>query len=473
MNTPLNLVGPDYSDETSIVSAESTINMFPEISGGDGSRSRTVLRTHAGLTTFTTGLDGAGRGVREMGGVLYVVAGQVLYSIDSSGSAMNLGAILGSGRCVLTDNFIPDTRRQLVIMTGERAYVYDTQTGLAEVTDVDLAAVALFDTATTVDSYTIYRTEDGFIFSAVTDATDINALDFKTAESNSDRSVSVWEVYGDVWLLGAETIEVFRNTGDLDDPFQRVQTIDTGCGAKYSPQSLDNGVFWIDETGRVWRADGFNPVRVSDHAVEQYLSSVDYSQAFGFTYVDRGHEFYGFTVPGGKTFLYDVATLKWHRRKSVATDFWRVNGIDRCYGLELCMDYATGTVWKLDTSTVLEGTDRMPRERISGYLHDDTNPITVNRITLIADTGNALVTGTTPQTDPQIEMRYSDDGGRNWSTWQLRSLGLVGEYGQRINWTRLGQIKAGKQRAFHFRVTDPVRCDFLVASGNVEGGDQT
>ena len=311
---PLPLVGPDYADETASFGAEHTVNYFPEISGTQGTRSRTILRTHAGLTAFATELAGAVRGMRVAGGVLYVVAGEVLYSIDSGGNSENLGTILGGGRCVLTDNFIPSTRRQVVIMTGERGYVYDTVAGLSEITDTDFTDVATYESVTFVDNYIITETEDGFIYSAVTDATDWNALDFKTAESAPDSVLAVWSVYGDLWVMGARTIEVFRVTGDADDPFQRVQTIEKGIGARYSCANLDNGVFWIDETGRVYRANGFSPVRVSDHSVEQYLASVEYSEAFAFTFVDRGHEFYGFTVPGGKTFLYDVATQLWHRR---------------------------------------------------------------------------------------------------------------------------------------------------------------
>ena len=134
MNTELPVVGADYSDETSLVSSESTINMYPEVVGIAGARNRTILRTHGGLTAFCTGLAGAVRGIYRMGSVLYAVAGGTLYSIDSSGAATSLGTILGSGRCVFTENFIPDTRRQLIIMTGGQGYVYDTITGLEEIT---------------------------------------------------------------------------------------------------------------------------------------------------------------------------------------------------------------------------------------------------------------------------------------------------------------------------------------------------
>ncbi len=466
---PLPLVGPTYADESISFGVEESINWFAEISGSEGTRAKFMLRTHAGLTAFATSLAGAGRGVREAGGVFYVVAGETLYSIDSGGVATSLGTILGGGRCSMTDNFVPDTRRQVVILTGERGYVYDTSAGLSEITDPDFVDYADFQTAAFVDNYILVSTEDGIIYSAITDATQWAALDFKTAESSPDKVVAVWPVYGDAWVFGARTIEVLRTTSDTDNVFQTVQTIEKGCGARYSPANADNAVFWIDETGRVYRANGFNPIRVSTHAIEQYLQSVDHSEAFGFSYVDRGHEFYGFTVPGGRTFLYDCATGLWNRRKSEHVERWRISAQARCYGMNLFADYETGTVWKLDTAAVWEGNDRLIRERISGYLHADGKPIFISTLDLIAETGNALQVGDPEETEPKIEIRYCDKRGRDWSNWKQRDLGRIGEYGKRLRWHRLGRTR---QRAFHVRISDPIRCDLIAASMTLEPGDQ-
>lgn len=468
MIVSLPLVGPSYADETASYGREESINLIPEVSGSEGTRERFMLRNAAGLTALTTALTGPVRGIREMGGILYVVAGESLFSVSDAGVIANLGTVLGSGRCILTDNFIPATSRQLVIMTGERGYVYDTLTGFQEITDTDFTDVATFETATFLDGYVIAETEDGFIYSAVTDATDWNALDFATAESAPDRVLAVWAVYGDLWVFGGRTIEIFRNTGDADNPFERVQTIEKGCGARYSMANLDNSVFWIDETGRVYRASGFNPTRISTHAVEQYLSSVDFAEAFGFTYVDRGHEFYGFTVPSGQTHLYDVATGLWSRRKSENVDRWRASCQARCYGSELFGDYATGTIWMLDSSSVTEGSARLIRERITAVVHEDASPLFVSTLDLTADTGNALQTGDPEQTDPVIEMRYHDEK-RGWSNWKARSIGAIGERGKRIRWHRLGRTR---QRSYHFRISDPIRCDLISLATNVEAGDQ-
>lgn len=65
-----------------------------------------------------------------------------------------------------------------------------------------------------------------------------------------------------------------------------------------------------------------------------------------------------------------------------------------------------------------------------------------------------------------IDLRYSKDGGRNWSDWKQRSLGEVGDFVKRVTFRRLGQ---GRQWVFDIRVTDPVRADLIAASMQIEG----
>jgi hypothetical protein len=56
---------------------------------------------------------------------------------------------------------------------------------------------------------------------------------------------------------------------------------------------------------------------------------------------------------------------------------------------------------------------------------------------------------------PLAELRFSDDLGRTWSPWRAASLGVMGGYGRRAAWRRLGLIRE-PGRAFEVRTTDPV-----------------
>lgn len=62
-------------------------------------------------------------------------------------------------------------------------------------------------------------------------------------------------------------------------------------------------------------------------------------------------------------------------------------------------------------------------------------------------------------------MRYSKNGGRNWSNWKQRSLGEVGDFMKRVRLYRLGR---GRQWVVDIRVTDPVRADLIAGSVQVE-----
>lgn len=60
-----------------------------------------------------------------------------------------------------------------------------------------------------------------------------------------------------------------------------------------------------------------------------------------------------------------------------------------------------------------------------------------------------------------IDIRYSRDGGNNWSDWRKLDMGNVGDFVKRVQIRRLGR---GRQWVFAFRITDPAKADILAAS---------
>lgn len=67
---------------------------------------------------------------------------------------------------------------------------------------------------------------------------------------------------------------------------------------------------------------------------------------------------------------------------------------------------------------------------------------------------------------PKVMLRYSKDGGRNFSNWKLRDLGEIGKYRTRIRFNRLGQFVT---MVIEIRVADPVRRDLISAKVGLEG----
>lgn len=463
--TPLSLISAGVSDETALAMRAELINLIPELMP-KGARSEYILRTPPGAVLFEN-IASAGdiRGMYAMGEVLYVVAGERLYSISDSGVRTNLGTILGSSRVYFADGYIPDTSRQLAIGTGDFGYIYDTVSGLTEITDTDFTTRVVPTTPAYINGYFVWPTEDGFLPSDQLAPTAYSAANFQSAESSTDGVVAVRAVYGQLWVYGSRTIEVFEIAASGSTIFTRVQTIEYGLAAPAAVALADNGVFWLDQYKRVYRANGFTPVRVSTNQVEQDLKGRDVSGAFMFTWVDRGHEFVALTVPDGKTFVYDCQTQLWHRRKTEDTDRWMPNGIVVCYGETFLADFRDGRVYRQDYAFRREGGYRIIREFYSGYLHSGGGAMFMNCLTLVVDTGNAETDGDLDQTAPVIEMRYSDNG-KSFGNFKPRSLGLVGEYAKLVRWWGLASL-GGKglaaQRVFHFRISDRVRADILAA----------
>lgn len=63
-------------------------------------------------------------------------------------------------------------------------------------------------------------------------------------------------------------------------------------------------------------------------------------------------------------------------------------------------------------------------------------------------------------TDPQVMMRFSNDGGLTWSNEEWRSAGRLGDYGRRVRWTRGG---SGRKRVYEVSGSDPVFSPILGA----------
>lgn len=446
------LVGPSYVDDSLPISAQDTVNWIPEIVEAEG-RSRSILRTPPGLTSFSNVVQTGCRGLHVMDNVLYGVYDNKLYSFSNVGVATSLGTVGGFNPVSMDDN-----GTQLVIVNGMAGYVYNNQTAtFSTITDPDFQPA---NTVTFLDSYFIFDGNGGqFFISALGDGTQYDALDFATAESAPDDTIAVLVDHQELWVFGQETIEIWADTGNPDFPFERLtgQIIERGLGSAYTIEKLDNTVYWLAQNGIVYNASGHTPVRVSTFAIEQEIAKfTDLSQFVAWQEVSKGHWFYYLQCPNsGKTFVYDASTKLWHRRSSYTQTAWRGRYWENCYGLNFVGDGGSGDLWQLDSANYTEGGHPMISERYTAYLFSEQKPIFNHSVELVMDTGH----GTNAVPDPQVEIRWSDDFGRNYSDFRQRSLGAVGEYRKRVRIQKLGMFR---NRLFHVRVSDPVKRDLIV-----------
>jgi hypothetical protein len=454
------------------VSAQRCINLYSEQQPPDAKTDTALLPT-PGLVSFSTPGSGPIRGLATMDGVLYAVSGSGVYKIIANGTATLLGTLSTATGTVSMDA----SASQLVIVTNPAAYVATSST-LTAISDPDFPGAS---TVSYLDGYHIFSRPDTqqFFISDLLAATSYDALDFASAESSPDDVVRVLVDHREVWLFGERSVEVWVNTGASAFPFERQpgSILERGCAAAFSPSKMDNSVYWLGDDRIVYKAEGYNPARISTHAIEQAIHGyATVSDAIGFSYTADGHAFYVLTFPSEPaTWVYDAATGLWHERDSRASDVsigrWRASSYTYAYGKHLVGDYSTGTVWELDSDTYAEGDEDLIRTACSPPIHAEGLRAFMRRLELDMETGVGLSSG--QGSDPQAMLSWSDDGGRTWTSevWaplgQSVSLGGIGVYRARVKWHRLGSFR---QRVLKLSISDPVKTVILGATADIDMG---
>jgi hypothetical protein len=469
-------IGPSYQLQSLAVDCQRTVNLYPEMNeagmGKDGEVASLVATP--GLRTLLTLAAGATRGghVCASNGALFVAAGNKLYGITSAWASVELGTLSTSeGPISFADN-----GAQVVLVDGTYAYVWTIGTNtFAQVTDPDFVGA---DHVTFQDGYFIFN-ETGTGRIQITDLynTNFDALDFATAEGSPDNLTAVVSDGQNLYLPGDRTTEVFYNSGDASFPFERHQgaLINVGIAAGFTLQLLQGGVYWLgqDASGRgvVYRAQGFQPQRISTHAIETVIAGLgDLSEARAWVYQQSGHAFYVLNLPGASTtWVFDAATNLWHERASLTYGEFGRHRADwhaYAYDTHVVGDFETGALYALESATLDEGTLPLLRERTAPYVSKENKRIFHHSFQLDMETGVGL-DGTGQGTDPVAVLQWSDDGGQTWSSEREASVGRIGEHKVRVIWRRLGSARA---RVYRVRISDPVRVTIIGANLEIEEG---
>ena len=470
MKAAIPFVGASYQARSLNVDAQRALNCYVELDQASP-RAPMALYGTPGLRKVATAPTGAGcRGAIAEGGYGWLVLGAYVYRLDSSYALTSLGTIgSSSGPVGLASN-----GNELLIVDGLAGWIVNVAAStLTQITDVDFPAGV--KRASYQDGYFIVTGDNtqAFYISQLLSGGSWDGLDFASAEGAPDDTIGVISDHRELWLFGDRSAEIWINTGNSDFPFERTGNafIEQGCAAAASIAKLDNTVFWLgaDErgAGMVWRANGYTPVRISTHALETALAGYTLSDAVALTYQQEGHNFYALSFPSaGKTWVYDAATQLWHERgyrdpSSGAMGQWRAAGHCLLNGQHIVGDYADGRIYVLDLNYYLDDTDPIVRLRATATQVQQQNRLFFNSLQVDLETGVGLGAG--QGSDPQLMLRYSNDGGHTWSSQKTATLGRLGQYGARCLFNRLG---AGRDRVWEISLSDPVK--FVVLGALVD-----
>jgi hypothetical protein len=97
---------------------------------------------------------------------------------------------------------------------------------------------------------------------------------------------------------------------------------------------------------------------------------------------------------------------------------------------------------------------------------------------IVTETGNVIATATGDLfttgvenlgLDPQVMLRWSDNGGHNWSNEHWKSMGAIGETSRRVIWRRLGMTLELRDRVYELSGTAPIKLAIMGAELTLSG----
>jgi hypothetical protein len=461
MRSPI--LGSTYVARSVNAADNRMVNLFPEIVP-EGGKEPAFLQRAPGLTRLATIGIGPIRGEWTFGDYGYVVSGPTLFQVDSNWNAVAKGTIAGTGPVSMADNGI-----QLFVAANPQGYIYNAQTDVfQQITDPDFPGAV---TVGYLDGYFVFNEPNSqkIWVTQLLDGTSIDPLDFASAEGNPDDVVAIFVDHRELWVYGTNSTEVWYNAGLLDFPLARIQGAynELGCAAPYSVAKMDNQIYWLGKDARgqgmVFRAAGYMGQRISTHAIEWQLQEYpNLEDAVGYTYQQDGHSFYVLNFPtANTTWVFDVATGAWHERASFQNgQFNRHRGNSQMFfnATNVVGDYQNGKIYKLDLEVYAD--DGQPQKWLRSWRALPTGANNLTRtvqhaLQLDCETGVGLNVG--QGNDPQVMLRFSDDGGHTWSNERWKSMGRIGRYGFRTIWRRLGATMKIRDRVYEVSGTDPVR----------------
>lgn len=441
-----------YQNRSLPLSAQRMVNCYLEIAPPAAKSLVANVPSYGTREWCTTG-EGTSRGGKLINGIAYAVVGTKLYRINEDRTSTSLGDIPGSDPV-----FIAGDGTNIMVTAGGNGYLYNGSS-VSQIADPDFPGAVCVDF---LDGYfVIIEPNSGRLWINETPyvPTSWNALDFTTAEGNPDDLVAGIVNYREYYAFGRETVEVYYNSGDPDFPLTRSSSgyVEVGLLSRYALAKADNSIFFPGHDGLVYRLNGYTPIRISQHAIEQAIERYTDKTCFGMTFTEGGHKFYSLSFAEG-TWLYDISTELWHERQSTGFSRWRAQFALSAYHQTLVGDWYSGSIGYLSPDVFTEYGEVLRSSCTAPAIADENRKISHASLELEFEQGVGTVTG--QGSDPQVMVDWSDDGGRTWSNEHWRSLGKIGEFKHRCRLLRLGMAR---DRVFRYAVSDPVRRTLIQA----------
>ena len=442
--------------------SEYTMNLYRARKKIPDDFGRFKMHRSPGLLAFAQPSGGVGtsRGSLELNDTLFQVIDATLYQITPNGSTLaTFGPIANDGLPVQMAAD-PDT---LVIVGANvlhalNAGVLSRPAMPAGVTPIGICFLKNYFVLLSSSLRQFYFSDDGLIW---------NPADVQTAEADANNLLAITTHNEELWICGNRITQVFAVGTDPNTPFIQRDgaVIPYGIRARASLRRLGDSLIWLnrdrDSEDEIVKVSGYAEQVISDaavtNAIRQYSKTATIDDAIGWTYGLNNQEFYCISFPSargglGATWQYNATLEEWGEIGSwnATTGLFERHRANTClsaFGKLLIGDHTNGKIYEMspdvydDDGGVARWLWRTPR------LGNNGQRVTYNQLEVFGDWGVGLSTGAAEDMDPQMIIRWSNNGGKTFQSERQRSMGLLGTYDRRVT---VNQCATGRDRVFEF-----------------------
>lgn len=495
------LVGPSYSTKSLPIDCQITQNWMPVQVGGVNSKTQWALYPVPGYSHIQflyngvvydylpSDVPGHIRGMyytskgfySEASGFLIVVAANTVFRInpqnyDGYHEITRVGIVsnLAGQVSIIDDGF------GVVISDNLTLYRVDLESAsfISLGTDSPLQAtsVSFYNGFTLCAGRIAGEQSNTFFWSDLYSNGTWNALSYASAEGFADPISCLKRAGEQIWAFGPRSYEVWAWTGTKDLPFQRMNGSigQIGTATAASVAEVGDQICFLGAgpmgTRKAFITNGYNVEDISTPALsEEWTTYKAFDDAIAWAYTHEGFTYYVVTwATDNKTYTYCLESKQWHTRatRNAADDSynrWQVVQGAYAYDQMFCGDINSTKIYQLSSDIYTEDGIQIVRRRRGPHMTKGLGMVRYESITIDCETGMGDPSGQGSQ--PQLMIKYSNDGGRTYGSELWKTTGKLGQYETRLKWLRQGQAR---DRVYELYASDPVRWVILGCELNIE-----
>lgn len=488
------LFGSSTKGKSSTITAQRRVNCYYE-NRPDGDKSKIVILGTPGTIVYANFGAGPSRGIigttvtgSTLTGLFSVSGSQVWGSTSAPnvtpGNAtyqFTVPGTLSSTTGLVSMAYQPN---QIVITDGQNGYLLTIVSTGMSVAQISPWQATGAKTVTFVSGFFVAEQPgtQKFWVSNFGDGSTWGSLAFASASAYSDNILAVDNLLGNLIIFSQYHTEFWQDIGTVPQPFAPLLAAvnEYGLAAIWSRAHVDQSLIFLAQTktGAVQAVEisGYNANPISDADMDTIWNDfTTVSDATALSYEIGQHKFYQLTFPTmNRSFLYDCATRVWSEVQTGVSEIpvrHTANLSTVWQGQTFLADYATSAIY---TQSDKQYTDIEPpalpgvytygtpivREVISRHVLSNFNRIRISFIYFDMEVGQYLApgvgsnVGNTQGGPAMVVFQYSWDNGRHWSKERWISLGMQGEYKQRVV---IRRMRSARDFVFKLRMTDPVK----------------